>query len=268
MKLALTRKLARPLAWALAAGSLVHPLATWLARVDWRAELVTHFQEPALAVSLLAAAAMIRVRRPIAAGLGLLALGQAWSLARYEWPNPVPPDSRSPTRLRVLMANVLVENSDHEGFLRLIRLEQPDIVGVIELSSVWAAGLEPIRSEYPYRFEHPDDETGRGIGFYFRQPPISVEYVPALATGGMPWLHAVVDFDGQARHLWLVHLVSPFERPVELPLGREFAALAERVREQGGSTLVIGDFNSTDGSPHFARFLDRSGLRDSRLGFG
>ena len=268
MRFALARKMARPLARAVAVGSLVHPLATWLARFDWRADLIAHFQEPALAVSLLAAASMARIRRPIAVGLGLLALGQVWSLARYEWPNPVPPDPRTSATLRVLMANVLVDNVEYDGLIRLIQTERPDVFGVIELSHGWAAGLGPIRSEYPYRFEFPNDDSGTGIALYFRRPPISVESVPFLAPGGMPALHAIVDFDGIHRHLWLVHLVSPFERPDELPLGREFVALAERARRHGGSTLVLGDFNSTDGSPHFARFLEASGLRDSRFGFG
>ncbi len=268
MKFALARKLAKPLAWALAAGSLVHPLATWLARLDWRADLVAHFREPALALSLLAAAAMARVRRPVAVGLGLLALGQGWGLALCSWPNPVPPDSRSLAGLRVLLANVLVENEDRDALIRLIRRELPGVVGVLELSRGWSETLEAVRRDYPHRYEFPDDDSGRGIGLYLRLRPPSVEFIPALAPGGMPAIHALIEFDGRPRHLWLVHLVSPFERPAGLPLGREFDALAARVRDHGGSTLVLGDLNTTDGSPHFGRFLASSGLRDSRLGFG
>src|SRR5437660_1066477 len=88
----LPRKLARLLAWGLSASSLIHPMATWLARFDWRADLIAHFREPALAVSLLAAASMAAIHRPVAVGLGLLALWQGWGLGLCSWPNPVPPD--------------------------------------------------------------------------------------------------------------------------------------------------------------------------------
>src|SRR5262249_6462450 len=46
------------------------------------------------------------------------------------------------------------------------------------------------------------------------------------------------------------------------------AALGERARDAGGSRIIIGDLNSTDGSAHFRDLLRVSGLRDSRLGFG
>jgi endonuclease/exonuclease/phosphatase (EEP) superfamily protein YafD len=265
---AIPRKLARHMAWGLAAGSLVHPLATSLAHFDWRADLIAHFREPALAASLMAAASMTVIHRPIAIGLGLLAIWQGWGLGLCSWPNPVPPDPRSSDRLRILMANVLVDNPEREGLIRLAREERPDVLGLIEVSRDWIAGLESIRSEFPHRFEYPSDDDGQGMALWLRQAPISVERFAPLTPGGNPALHAVIDFAGKRRDFWLIHFVSPLQRPDELPLGGEFVALADLVRRQGGSTLVVGDFNSTDGSPSFGRFLGASRLRDSRLGFG
>ena len=45
-------------------------------------------------------------------------------------------------------------------------------------------------------------------------------------------------------------------------------AIAARVKETGGSTIVLGDLNCTDGSVFFRDLLATTGLRDSRLGFG
>ena len=173
---ALASKSARPLGWAFAAASVVQPLATWLARVDWHADLIAHFREPAMVVSLLAAVMMSRIRRPIAIGLGLLLVWQAWGLSLCWWPNPVPPDSGSPTRLRVLVANVLVENEEPDALIALIRRERPDVVGLIEVSSRWLTMLEPVRSEFPYRYEYPFDDDGRGLALWLRREPISVEH--------------------------------------------------------------------------------------------
>ena len=267
-RLAIVRKLARPLAWALAASSLVHPLATVLARLDWRADLLAHFREPALAISLAASASMASIRRPVAVGLGLLALWQGWGLALCVWPNPVPPGARPPSRLRVLVANVLVDNADPRALIELARRERPEVLGLIEVSDAWVSGLEPIRSDYPHRYNDPFDDDGRGLALWLRDRPDSVERISPLTPGGLPAIHAVVNFVGKPLHLWLVHFVSPFERPEGLPQGGEFAALANLVRRGGGPTLVVGDFNTTDGSPFFGRFVEASGLRDSRLGFG
>jgi endonuclease/exonuclease/phosphatase (EEP) superfamily protein YafD len=265
MKLGLSPRIARPLAWTLAAASLAHPIARALARLDWRLDLLAHFREPALALSLVAAASMIPIRRGVAVGLGLLALWQGWGLSTCWWPNPVPPDSHSSDRLRVLSANLLFRNEDRASLIRLVRDERPDVLALIEVSRPWLDGLSPIRSDYPYRFDHPSDEDGTGMALWLKRRPESVEWIDPLTEGGNPVLHAVVDFAGKSRDLWLIHFVSPLER---LEPGREFSALVDRLRRDGGSSLVIGDFNTTDGSPHFARFLDRSGLRDSRLGFG
>jgi endonuclease/exonuclease/phosphatase (EEP) superfamily protein YafD len=264
---AMVRKLFRPAAWTLAIVALVQPIATWAAWSDGKAELVSHFREPAMVASVLASVAMARVRRWLAVGLGLVALCQGIDLSRYEWSNPVRPDPGSPERLRVLMANVLVQNADREGLIRLIRRERPDVVGLIEVSEDWLAGLEPVRSEYPHRFESPE-ETGRGIALWFRERPLSVEPASPLVSGGNPAFHATITFAGSTRHLWLVHNTSPFEKHDDLPPGGELAALADRIRREGGSTLVVGDLNTTEGSPRFGQFLQDSGLRESRFGFG
>ncbi len=263
-----TRTLARRVAWALTFAALAHPAACWAARFDWRADLMSHFAEPALLASIAGAAAMTRVRRSIAVALALLALVQAGDLSRCSWPNPVPPDPRSPDRLRVLVVNVLTDNAYRDPLIQLIRRERPDVVGLIEVDSAWLRDLGPARADYPYRLEFPSDVDARGLALWSRRPPSGIGGPEPLAPGGNPALRATVNLGGREVRLWLVHNVSPFERPAALPLGAEFAALAERVRRDGGPTLVVGDVNSTDGSPHFGRFLRDSGLRDGRVGFG
>jgi endonuclease/exonuclease/phosphatase (EEP) superfamily protein YafD len=81
-------------------------------------------------------------------------------------------------------------------------------------------------------------------------------------------IHATFDFAGRARHLWVVHPSSPMFSERRKAGNPELNAIAGRVREAGGSRVVIGDMNSTDGSAHFRDFLRVSGLRDSRRGFG
>jgi endonuclease/exonuclease/phosphatase (EEP) superfamily protein YafD len=242
--------------------ALIHPLATVFARLDWRADLITHFTVPALLVTLAAAAILVRRHRRIALGLGLLAVLQAVPLWRYAGSNPVRPDRRSTVRLRLLMANVLTENTRYADLERLIQRERPDVVGLVEVTPDWVAGLAAVRAGYPYRLEAAGGITG--LMLWFRERPERIDEPAWPLQGGSPFIHAEFMFAGRRRHLWLVHPTMPFTRK-DRP---ELAALAALVGQTPGSRIIIGDLNTTEGSPRFADFLAATGLRDSRLGFG
>jgi len=245
--------------------ALVHPVAALLSRYDWFADLFSHFQEPALAASVLAAAVTARRHRRLALALAVLAALQVPPLFRYSGANPVPPDPRAPARLRVLVANVLHDNPRFDDLVRLIRRERPDVVGLVEYNRAWLDGLAAVRSEYPFRVEYP--YGAGGIALWFRSQPASIDEPEWLVARGNCVIHASFDFAGRRRHVWVVHPTSPLYR-FGTPGNLELTALADRVRDTGGSRVVMGDMNCTEGSAHFHDFLRTTGLRDSRLGFG
>lgn len=262
----------RPRAWWRAvqavcvASALVHPLAAALSRHFWLADLLSHFQEPALVVTLLAVAVTASGRRRLAVGLALLAAFQVAPLVRYACADPVAAEPGSPDRLRILMANVLFENERYDELRALIRAEKPDVVGLVEYTPAWRAALADERNDYPYRVEYPAQASG--LALWFRKAPRRIDPPEWLVPGRHPLIHAAFDFAGRERHLWVVHPCSPMSRERREAGNPELDAMAVRVRETGGSRVVIGDMNSTDGSAHFRDFLRVSGLRDSRLGFG
>ncbi len=257
------RRLAR-LGWVvfLSTVALVHPVASLLARVDWRADLLTHFREPALAVTVVAALLLVRTHRWVAAGLICLSVAQATALLAYSGSNPVRPDPRLPDRLKILMANVFVDNDRYADLDALIRSERPDIVGLVELTPRWDEALEGLSELYPYRLDLPTGTSGLALWFRERPERIGPPRVPL--PGGSPAIHAEFRFAGQTRHLWLLHPTMPLARK-GLP---ELPALARWIGATEGSKIVIGDLNSSEGSPLFHDFVRRAGVRDSRLGFG
>ena len=260
------RRIVAKLPALLALLALVHPLARVLARWDWRLDLLTHFQEAALAVTILAAAAMLLTRRRrVAVALLALAAFQVEPVVRYSFRNPVAPRAKAP-RLRLLMANVLVDNHNHAALARLIREQDPDVVGLVEVSAEWAVALAEVSRAYPYRINYAFN--AQGLSLWFKEKPYRVD-LPALPTPeGWPYLRATFRFAGETRRLWLIHPASPMRRMGRFAGNPELASLADRIREDGGSAIVIGDFNTTDGSPYFRDFAATTGLRDSRLGFG
>ena len=252
--------------WVMAALAMVHPLAFFVARWDWRADLLTHFQAPALGLTLLSALICVRFHRAIAVGLAVLAIYQLPPLVRYHFSNPVRPVSGKAPILRILMANLLVDNDQYAEVAATIAREQPDIVGLVEYSAEWHTGLSRLVRDYPYRFEVPDGAFG--LALWFREAPVAIDRINWPSADGWPYFHARIRFAGEVRELWLVHPSSPLRR-----LGRhwgfpELDGLARDVAKQGGSAIVVGDFNTTDGSPHFHDFLRTTNLRDSRVGFG
>lgn len=260
------RRLTQGIPPLLAILAFVHPIARIFARWDWRLDLLSHFQEPALAITLVALVATLWTRRRSVVLLLLLTAFQVEPVLRYSLGNPVKPATANSPRLRILMANVLVDNHDHEPLERLIYETKPDVVGLVEVSDEWIAGLADVANEYPYRYNFPDGP--RGLALWFKEPPIAIDPPERLTAEGWPYIRATFTFAGETRRLWLVHPASPMRR-----LGRdrgfpELAALAERIGADGGSTIVLGDMNTTDGSPHFRDFARVAGLRDSRLGFG
>lgn len=252
----------RILARVATAIALVHPMATLLARWDWRSDLITHFQGPALFATIIAAALVLWTWPRFAPVLVGLALVQTVPLLRYEGRNPVSAAPSREARYRILMVNVLCENDRFEDLARLVRHERPDVVGLVEYSGAWLDGLADLRGEFPYRVDAP--QGSKGLALWFRAPPLSIDPPRAPCPDGWPFLHATFEFGGRARHLWLIHPSSPFERQ-GLP---ELPALARQIRDAGGSSFVVGDMNSSEGSPRFSVFLEVTRLRDSRLGFG
>ncbi len=252
---------------ACVAVALVHPIATALGRQFWIADLISHFQAPALVATVLACAVMIGARhRRLALVLAAIALFQVVPLLQYSGSNPVLPDPGSHERLRILMANVLYENESYDGLARLIEREKPDIVALVEYTPLWQQGLALVRLKYPYRREYPAGADG--LALWFRKRPIEINTAEVLLQDRHPVMSARFEFAGRERRLWLVHPTSPFKIRFLEGGHAEIDAIADRIGEEPGSRIVVGDMNSTEGSAHFRHFLQVTGLRDSRLGFG
>ena len=102
--------------------ALVHPLATVFARRLWIADLICHFQEPALVATCLATILAIAKKRCwIAVALVALAVFQTVPLVRYSGANPVVADPSSKDRIRIVLSNVLYENFAYGDLEHLIR---------------------------------------------------------------------------------------------------------------------------------------------------
>ena len=251
---------------AIAALALIHPIAYGLARWNWWADLIAHFRVPAALVSLTAALALAHGRRRVPASACFLGLALIQAIPSFWliWPITGGPADRDAPGLRVFFANVLIDNLDHGAAARAIRAERPDLIGLVEVSPEWVEGLDSIRREYPYRVEFPTGVTGLVL---WSKLPMADARAVRPSTGSLICLTGRVPLGAGSLRVWLVHTKSPMARRGEVGFA-ELDALAGLFASRTGPRLAFGDFNTTDGSPHFGALLAKSGLRDGRLGFG
>ncbi|MCA8941190.1 MAG: endonuclease/exonuclease/phosphatase family protein [Planctomycetes bacterium] len=176
-----------------------------------------------------------------------------------------PTTSGQPANLRVMSINVNTSNRWYRIMHQAVAKEQPDILVVQETDNDWITSLAGIRREYPYYVERPRGDNF-GIAFYSKYPCSSLE-VEDIGPLAIPSILARLEGFGELR-IVSTHPMPP--TPYRKPFARneQLAKIAERIRRLDGEVLLIGDLNTSSWTRSFRKLVDRSELRDARLGFG
>lgn len=247
-------------------GLLIAVVASLACRLHWSFDLATHFRaQYAMAGLVLALGYLLRRQWRTAAVPLLLSLVNLVYIAPFylphDEPSAPPPEA---TRLKVIAMNVFAGSRAYDEVIAYIRAEQPDIVVFSELTQAWQAGLQPLADEYPERrFVARNDPFG--LGLIAKRSLTNVRFDP---LGEQPYARATFDVDGRTVTLFGIHPPPPIGSRLATMRNEAFVALKGFVRDVDGPTIVVGDFNSTSWSPHFADLLAGTNLRDTRLGRG
>jgi endonuclease/exonuclease/phosphatase (EEP) superfamily protein YafD len=207
-------------------------------------------------------------------GLALAAAWQAANIAPYTPLGPRPVKAarqRDPERrLRLLISNVLMENTAYDRWLQVARAADPDLVLAVEVNAAWDRRLEELLATHPHAVRHPlENYYGMALFSRLRIRDHKTEF---LVQDDIPSIHAVIELPG-GQLAWL-HAVHP--RPPEplrgqdaRPRDAEILTVARRVGEAPPRpTVVAGDLNDVAWSRTTHLFLRESGLLDPRLGRG
>jgi endonuclease/exonuclease/phosphatase (EEP) superfamily protein YafD len=237
-------------------------LLALLDRLSAYLELLTFFRVQYAALLLVAGVIALAVRLPRVA-LAALALA-AVNLAVVA-PTWFPPRGAEPApgsgSLTLLVLNLEDGNPRHADVARLIDETKPDVVGLLELTPVWAGGLAPALDRFPHRRLSP--ESGAyGIGLYsklaFRQATLK-----RFPRDGPVSVVARFDLGGDPFTLVLTHVHTPFAGDIHR---RQFEALADARDELGSRLAICGDLNSVPWSASFRHLASAGGLTDSHRG--
>jgi len=173
-------------------------------------------------------------------------------------------ETRDGIPIRVLVLNVHTENSSFEQVRRLIAAERPDVIGLVEVDRRWIDALAPALTSYSGRIEEPRSDNF-GIAFYARG---DVDGKVLELASPLPNVIADVSVGASRFSVILTHPLPPMSGAAVQQQQAQFDAVAAQARAAARPALVMGDFNATPWSRPFVRLLERSGLCDSRAGFG
>ncbi|MFN0107455.1 MAG: endonuclease/exonuclease/phosphatase family protein [Blastocatellia bacterium] len=242
-------------------------LTAFCGDVYWWFELTTHFRLQYFVSSaiFLAIFALLKMRRWAGIALVCLAINAAFVLPWY-LPSSNSAQTGDGQKLRLLLSNVLWENTEHAKLIEEVRREKPDIAFFQEVTPRWAEELKALSGEYPEYRLYPTDDAG-GIAAFSRIPFVRAEAAPMMEHNG-PAIIAQINVGAQLVSIVSVHAPPPggkknFDHRTEV-----FDQTAEFLNSLPEPKLVIGDLNTTMWSPYYKRFVAKTGLVNVREGFG
>ncbi len=171
--------------------------------------------------------------------------------------------------IRLLVANVFMDNTDTPKVYALAKKYQPDVVLVLEANKRWQSDLALMEASYPYRIFYPLENT-YGMLLYARLP-IRHHELRFLIQDDIPSVYVQFELpSGQVVHFYGVHPMppSPTEHYRSTERDAELLLVGKEARNHHEPVIVAGDLNDVAWS-HTTRLFQRiSGLLDPRIGRG
>lgn len=235
------------------------------ARWWWVLELAVHFrvQYVCLMIPLVIVLLIQRQFKYALLPLFVMVINAAFIVPLYF--SPSQPAAGS-TRIRAISANVYTANENYEQFIEFVKHENPDFFLVMEVNDRWMQRLHVFDEDYPFSISRPRPDNF-GIAFFSRVP-VTDSRIIQLADSQVPTLVVTLRIDDQPLRVIGTHPLPPVSTDYAGRRNRQIAALGDLVAETPEPLVVLGDFNMTSWSPHFQDLLGRTGLKDSRKGFG
>jgi len=244
--------------------TIVFSVVTVLPIDHFGIQLFTHFKLQYLVVSVLLCVAFALLRQPVYVGGLLLAVALNASLVLpWYFADDV---ALSDKRLKVLYANVLSTNTQHERLFDLLDAEAPDVVMLQEVSPQWLMALDRLRQSYPYSYAEAR-EGNFGIALFSRVPFTSVGHIDSPPLG-YPTVIATLDIDGDTLHLVGTHPMIPMGQRFHSDRNTQLDSITDLLDGRDGSLILVGDLNLSQWDIKYRSLEENTGLRNTRIGFG
>lgn len=196
---------------------------------------------------------------------------QAWRVIPYT-PLATPEvmasrDCDRQSRVRLMIANVLMENRGAEGFLDIVRKADPDLIFAVETDDWWDGQLQVLRESHPFGLARPQDNT-YGLHLFSRFELGSPE-VRFLIEDSVPSVRTAVQLpSGQWIDFIGLHPRPPRPGNDTEERDAEILIVGREMEHSDRPTIVAGDLNDVAWSHTTRLFRRTSSALDPRIGRG
>jgi endonuclease/exonuclease/phosphatase (EEP) superfamily protein YafD len=221
------------------------------------------------AAAFLACTVLFALHRRLVATLACLALTALalWRVVPWYFDAPSVPEDAARPHVRLLVSNVYYANREHKRLLGLVEREEPDVVGLVEVSTRWLRKLKRLRERYPYHYEVPDEHYV-GLALYSRLPIEDARTLRLPGETSSPAIAATLKAPGGDVELVLAHPMSPIGAEYIRHRNEQIAALARHAHAAQVPLVLAGDLNVTMWNDAYRPLVDVAGLRNARAGHG
>jgi len=237
----------------------------------WPVELLTHFRVQYFISSLIVSSVLVILWRThhlkskvlILAALLLVGLNGIEVIPWY-LPHPQQVVGKAAKPIRILSFNLNIQNNSDNEVIKLVRKNHPDVALFIEVDQDAVENLKAgLKDTLPYSFRSP----GGGLALLSR---FSIQQAKGDNFNGKGChnLLATIEVDKEPIQLIGTHPLVPVKRQTFHSRNRQLAALSDYIRGVNQPLILVGDFNLTPWSPYYRRFINKTSLHNTRLGFG
>lgn len=169
---------------------------------------------------------------------------------------------------KVYSANINKSNTNYPKLVRGLMEADADILLLLEVTSKNIKPLQSLIHSYPYRVINLNTgSSGTGMVLISKFSILNHEVTKYSDFGNILVSVLLEVYDNKVA-FYAVHFPRPVFTKGLHDRMEQFMSLARRIDGESVPVIVAGDFNATPYAPIFKQFLKRSGLKDSRTGYG
>ncbi|MEM7726721.1 MAG: endonuclease/exonuclease/phosphatase family protein [Cyanobacteria bacterium P01_A01_bin.45] len=172
-------------------------------------------------------------------------------------------DQKTENQVKLLSFNVNIENRQYQNVLNVVQEKNPDIALFLEVDDIWVNKLKiGLNERLPYSFKTP---VGRSV-LFSRLPLKDVQ--GDILKSNRHNIFATIEINKKPIQFIGTHPLVPIQRNTLRIRNQQLEVLARFVKKQTKPVIVLGDFNLTPWSPYYRKFINKTGLHNTSLGYG
>lgn len=194
-------------------------------------------------VSIILAVVFIFHRKPIAFIACLSIIINLWFLAPT-WPSL---NLKKSIELSILFSNIHSSNTKYGRFKNLIKVHEPKIIVVQEMTSSWKENLSEILNDFKYQILI-SREDNFGIAVYSKIPFLDKKVFTGKA--GVESIYFKIMMRDKEVSFVSMHPLPPVTHDYWGLRNDQYREISEFLREISGEKILIGDLNTVPWSSH------------------